>query len=218
MSNIRGRAYAITVVNPVRLGGLVNRVIFRGVVLRAKLTALTRRRPASRRLRRLLARPLAWSTRNRLEALETLSLIHYARWAILPGPSSSFGRARMLFMSNFNGTWDQYIDSFSMAIPRGVDLFWRASVGFPGAVPIAPFHRYIREHQIDTAYYYGAYPVATTNDVKSGAAVLDELVAADRSARGATPEEFVDAYRAMLVRLQHDLSVIDVGPGPGGSA
>ena len=58
----------------------------------------------------------------------------------------------MLFVSNFNGTWDQYIDAFSDGIPNGLDLFWYASTKYPGSIPSTPFNAYIRANQIDCDY------------------------------------------------------------------
>jgi hypothetical protein len=36
--------------------------------------------------------------------------------------------AYMIFFSNFNGSWNQYVDSFSSAIPGGLNLFWFGSI------------------------------------------------------------------------------------------
>ena len=73
----------------------------------------------------------------------------------------------MLFVSNFNGTWDQYIDAFSDGIPNGLDLFWYSSTKYPGSIPITPFKNYIRANQIDTDYYYNATPGAAQRDIKA---------------------------------------------------
>ena len=64
----------------------------------------------------------------------------------------------MLFCSNFNGTWDQYIDAFSDGIPGGLDLFWYSSTKYPHSIPITPFKELHPANQIDTNYYYNATP------------------------------------------------------------
>ena len=56
MSNIAGKSYAMNVVSPTKWNGIVNRLIF------------------------LAGRTLL---KNKLQGLLTLSLIHYARWAII---------------------------------------------------------------------------------------------------------------------------------------
>ena len=54
--------------------------------------------------------------------LKNLSFIHFARWVIVPRsgfprlsekqPAESLRYDYLLFFSNFNGTWNQYIDAF----------------------------------------------------------------------------------------------------------
>jgi hypothetical protein len=45
----------------------------------------------------------------------------------------------LLFESNFNGTWDEYIDAFSEVVPTRMRLIWGSSYGFPGPLPVEPF-------------------------------------------------------------------------------
>ena len=72
----------------------------------------------------------------------------------------------MLFCSNFNGTWDQYIDAFSDGLPDGLDMFWYASTKYPHSIPISVFKYYIGHNQIDTNYYYNATPGSAQRDIK----------------------------------------------------
>ena len=196
MSNMAGKTYAINVVTPVGWRGIVNRAIF-----------------------------LAVQTRffaNRLNGLLTLSLIHYARWVIVgpnqfPNlgdgqPTEELSYAYEFFFSNFNGSWNQYIDSFSMSISSGLDLFWRTSRNFPKSVPIEAFHRYITDNQVFTDHYYSAYPLATSNDVKSAQRVGLQLQSLSVAVDSMTPADFRRAYNAALLDLQHDLSAMDASP------
>ena len=199
MSNIAGKAYAINVVTPVKYRGFINRVIFWAI-----------RAPVIGRF-----------LKGRINGLLTLSLIHYARWVVV-GPKDfphfegeqepeDLRYAYEFFFSNFNGGWNQYIDSFSMTINAGLDLFWWFNVGYPNSVPIEPFHRYINANQIQTDYYFNAYPLASSNDVKAGAAVRAELLALDAQ-KHTDPATFGVAYAAMLTRLQHAVSPMDETP------
>ena len=63
---------------------------------------------------------------QQLSGLLGLKLIHFARWVIIrrnqwPDPAGNGAQTLdndyMLFLSNFNGTWDQYIDAFADGIP-----------------------------------------------------------------------------------------------------
>lgn len=110
-----------------------------------KATAMTVMTPV-RRGWTLWLRVVFWIGRHYkplMEKLERLSFIHYARWAIVKripynGPPQEPERLRyryLLFESNFNGTWDEYIDAFSQIVPRRMKAIWASSYGFPGPLP-----------------------------------------------------------------------------------
>ena len=186
MSNVSGKAYAMNVVTPMPPKRTwLNRLIF----------MFTRSVP------------------SKLAGLIGLKFIHFARWVIVRRSDwPDFGQARdpirndyMLFCSNFNGTWDQYIDAFSDALPSGLDLLWYCSIKYPHSIPITPFKNYIRANQIDTDYYYNATPGAALRDVKSGLRVRRMLIALVADHAAMTPAEFADAWRKALVSVQNDL-------------
>jgi len=134
MSNVAGKAYALNVLTPMKPRKTwINTFIF------------------------IAARALP----DKLAGLLGLSIIHFARWIMLrrdQWPDLGQGQEQlandyMIFCSNFNGTWDQYIDAFSDGLPNGLDMFWYASTKYPKSVPITPFKDYIRANQIYTYYY-----------------------------------------------------------------
>jgi len=156
MSNVAGKAYGMNVITPMRPSMTwLNRFIF----------MLSRAFPQT------------------LSGLLGLSLIHFARWVIIPRgqwpqrgqPPQRLRNDYMLFCSNFNGTWDQYIDAFADGIPGGLDLFWYSSTKYPNSIPITPFKNYIRANQIDTGYYYNATPGSGQRDIKSALKVAQAL-------------------------------------------
>ncbi len=187
MSNIAGKAYAMNVITPIPWYKVwLNRLIFWA----------------------------ALKIPNVLNGLLTLSLIHYARWVIIPRdkfprldpsqPKEDLNYSYMLFFSNFNGSWDQYVDSFTFAIPSGLDLFWKMNVKYPKSVPLTPFHNYIQHNQIDTAHYYNAYPMAASNDVKSAKNVKKALIDFNAASSNKSPDEFLEDYNKLLNQLQND--------------
>jgi hypothetical protein len=157
--------------------------------------------------------------------LVDLSFIHFARWVIVPRrgfprldgqqPKEKLKYDYLIFFSNFNGTWNQYIDAFSAVLSSGLNFIWGWSEQFPGAEPVTPFKAYIERGQFETDYYYDAYPHATTNDVKAAhrvQAAFDDL--ATRSS-GISAEEFSKAYLQFLIRVQRNLG--ETGEPPEGT-
>jgi hypothetical protein len=188
MSNINGKVYAMNVVTPMKP--------WKTWLLRGFFFILGRVKP--------------------LQAdLINLHFIQFARWVIVPRNAFPFlgGTQRreqlrydyLFFFSNFNGTWNQYIDAFSAVLSKGLNLIWRWSEQFPGSVPVTPFKRYIASVQYDTDYYFSAYPEATINDVESAHIVQGALGALARSAAGLPPDQFHSAYHQFVLDVQAHL-------------
>lgn len=195
MSNISGKAYAINVITPIPWWkALWQYAAFKIVVLRP----------------------------SNLKGLINLSLIHYARWTIIgrksfphlapTQPKENLHYSYMMFESNFNGSWDQYIDSFSFAIPQGLDSFWRFNVGYPKSIPLHGFYDYIRFNQVENNYFYNAYPCASSNDVKSACTLFDNLKEFTDASLDLEDDEFLAAYNKLLQDNQQFLGRMDVGP------
>lgn len=154
-----------------------------------------------------------------------LSFIHFARWVVVKRnqfphlgpnqPQENLHYDYLLFFSNFNGTWNQYIDAFSAVLSIGLNGIWHWSEKFPGPVPVTAFKRYISLVQFDTDYYYSAYPYATTNDVKAAIRVDDAVGEFARNAQGLSPREFHRAYLNLLVKVQADIG--ELGRAPMGT-
>lgn len=186
MSNVAGKAYAMNVLTPSKPWRTwTNRFLF------------------------MLAR----STPATLRGLLGLSLIHFARWVIIRRdhwPDLGQGRQTlqhdyMLFCSNFNGTWDQYIDAFSDGIPNGLNLFWFSAHKYPSSIPITPFKNYIVHNQFDTDYYYTATPGAAQRDVKAALRVREAVRDLAAAHGRETPEAFAKRFSDALSTVQGSL-------------
>ena len=180
-----GRARAMTVFTPVRplYGSLWVKAVF------------------------LFAR---WKTRKP-GSIQKLSFIHFARWGLIRR-IPDFGQPRerlrqplFMFESNYNGTFEEYIDAFAYILTSGMHLFWGSSYGFPGPKPSTPFKGYIHANEYVAQHYYSAYPTATTTMIVS-ALELDENHREFRDrAASSSPEEFAVEYRAFLTKCQGKL-------------
>jgi hypothetical protein len=194
MSNIAGKAYALNVITPlarwhywVKLGIVT--------ILRAFPTLLA--------------------------GLQGLSIIHFARWVVIrrkdwpdlgQGKETRLRYDYMIFFSNFNGTWDQYIDAFSDGIPDNLDLAWYGDYRYPQSIPLSPFKRYIQHNQFDTEYYYNATPGAAQRDIKASIRVMVAVRKLQSLHGTSTPEEFAQAYRKTMVEVQNDLGTQGMSP------
>lgn len=192
MSNVAGKAYCINVITPTtRFHGWIKSLIFIAVRAFPFLMA----------------------------GLRGLSIIHFARWAIIkPSQWPRYGRKKpklyydyTFFSSNFNGTWDQYIDAFSDGIPYMLDLAWFRDYRYPGSIPLQPFQRYIRDNQVSTAYYFNATPGAAQRDIKAALRAWRAVRALQEIRPYLDPVSFQREYNRMFTAIQNDMG--SAGPG-----
>jgi deferrochelatase/peroxidase EfeB len=130
-------------------------------------------------LRRFLLRVVLWlvgQVAGRLSRpgfLGTLSTIHFARWVMVPRTGD------LLFLSNYDGSWESYLEDFITKAHNGLTAVWSNTVGFPktsnligdGATDGARFKRWGRRQQIPTGLWYSAYPDLTTANIRTNAAI-----------------------------------------------
>lgn len=160
-------------------------------------------------------RVVFWFARRSLRkssgAIGRLSFIHFARWGIirripeLGQPRERLRQPLFMFESNYNGTFDQYIDSFANILTKGMQLFWGSSYGFPSPKPVARFIEYIHANEFVAQHYYSAYPTATTTMIVSALALEETHETFRQTARSLSPEEFVAAYEQFLTDEQAEL-------------
>lgn len=195
MSNINGKVYAMNAITPMKPW---KSIIVKGFFLLLRLVP-----------------PLQ-------QDLINLSFIEFARWVVIPsgrfpylGPGQIQDKMRydyLLFFSNFNGTWNQYIDAFADVLGSKLDLIWRWSEKFPGSNPVTLFKEYIARVQFDTDYYYTAYPQATANDLKAAHIVQASFESLAARASNCTAAEFSTAYRKFVIEVQGHLG--ETGEAP----
>ncbi len=216
MSNIAGKSYAMNVITPVTGWAYYwNKFLFAFVQFSA-----ARSLGNVGFLGKLFPLFIANKIFGALNGLITLSLIHYARWAIIDKfprlddsqPEEELQYNYMLFFSNFNGSWTQYVDSFHKAISPGLNLFWFKNIKFPKSVPLQPFHNYITFNQIWTNHYYNAYPMAASNDIKGSQELKDALTEFISASENDNAEAFQIRYEKLLVNQQRNLGLLEPTP------
>lgn len=85
--------------------------------------------------------------------------IHFARWVI-------WQDKYLIFLSNFDGSWEHYLGEFIDQAQRGLTAVWSNTIGFPrtkylawgGAVHEQKFKAYARNSQVYSHVWYNANP------------------------------------------------------------
>jgi hypothetical protein len=101
--------------------------------------------------------------------------IHFAHWVLIDN-----GR-RLLFFSNFDGSWGNYLDDFIDKASFGLTGIWSNTVGFPptrflvldGAKNGPDFKAFARDSQTPSLVWYSAYTTLTVQNVDSDSAIRE---------------------------------------------
>jgi hypothetical protein len=109
--------------------------------------------------------------------LSGIPSIHFAHWSLIDG-----GR-RLLFLSNFDGSWENYLDDFIDKASHGLTAIWSNTVGFPrtaflvrgGARDGTRFKDIARQKQVFTNVWYSAYPDLTVTTINANSTIREDL-------------------------------------------
>lgn len=128
-----------------------------------------------------------------------ITSIHFARWVILRDPRPRGARHRLLFFSNYDGSWESYLGEFVDRAANGLTGVWSNTDRFPatrwlirdGARDEEPFKQWARAHQITTHVWWSGVRYQTVQNV------LDDVWIRRRLDRGLGDDE----ARAWLRKL-----------------
>jgi hypothetical protein len=110
---------------------------------------------------------------GRLGGIQT---IHFARWVALPD-------RRLLFFSNYDGSWEAYLGEFVDKASLGLTMIWTNTIWYPktrlllfkGAKDEEAFKTWTRANQVPTQVWYSAYPTLSVGDVLKNAQIRELL-------------------------------------------
>jgi hypothetical protein len=105
-----------------------------------------------------------------------IQTIHFARWVALPD-------RRLLFFSNYDGSWEAYLGDFIDKAAMGLTMIWSNTLWYPktrllmfkGATNEGAFKAWTRAHQVPTQVWYSAYPTLSVGDVLRNAEIRELL-------------------------------------------
>jgi hypothetical protein len=110
-------------------------------------------------------------------ALGSITSIHFGRWVLIDGGK------RLLFFSNYDGSWESYLGDFVDRTSPWLTAVWSNTEGFPnttllffyGAKDEGAFKRWTRSRQIPTQLWYSAYPGLSVFNVLNNAEIREGL-------------------------------------------
>ena len=111
--------------------------------------------------------------------LGSMRTIHFAHWAFINNNS------RLLFFSNFDHSWDSYLDDFIEKAHIGLTMAWSCSVGFPqtrflileGATHGRKFKNWGLSTRAVSRFWYSAYPLLSVNQIERNHRIAGSLAA-----------------------------------------
>ncbi len=125
-----------------------------------------------------------------------MGTIHYARWWRVPGTNKT------AFYSNFNGSWESYLEDFITRARWGQTAVWSNWKGFPatkylvfsGAEQGDNFKRWVRTKQQVVPFWYSRFPALTTDQIRNNALIHSGVA---RARSNSEAEEWLRCFGSM---------------------
>jgi hypothetical protein len=129
---------------------------------------------------------------------------HFARWVIIEDVVYEGGRqrrdalkaSRLLFTSNFDGPLDAHLEALRTELGDDADAVWGHCAGYPGRADPPAFAAYFRNHQVESALFFGAYGDHTVAEVHANLARRTRLIEFAMAAQGLEPAELRARFQA----------------------
>jgi hypothetical protein len=121
-------------------------------------------------------------------ALGGIGSIHFARWVQLDQERGR-RRRRLLFLSDYDGSWESYLGEFVDRASNGLTAVWSNTENFPktawvalqGAKDEQRFKDWTRNRQLATPVWFTAYPDRTLSNVENDVRIA-QLLATEKTA------------------------------------
>jgi hypothetical protein len=134
-------------------------------------------------LRRFILRVVLWAINLLARARAThgelsgIPSIHFAHWSLIDQGH------RLLFLSNFDGSWENYLDDFIDKASPGLTAVWSNTLYFPrtsflvheGAEDGPRFKAVARDSQTVTNAWYSAYWNLTVQGIDNNSSIRERL-------------------------------------------
>jgi hypothetical protein len=109
--------------------------------------------------------------------LASMRTIHFAHWALVGNGG------RLMFHSNYDGSWESYLDDFIEKAHGGLTLAWSGGIGFPptrflfldGATDGRRFKAWGRHSMAESQLWFSGYKSYSVNQIERHARVASGL-------------------------------------------
>ena len=154
-----------TVAEAPEVGDRVRRLLkYSGYFVQNQLSLVSKVKPG--RLRWLVLRTVILYLKYRMAYLDVkgklngLPSVHFAQWNLMDG-----GR-RLLFFTNYDGTWEAYLGDFVDFAHKGLNAIWSNTEGYPptrwlafrGASSAQLMSAYVGSQQVECPLWWASYP------------------------------------------------------------
>jgi hypothetical protein len=134
---------------------------------------------------------------------------HFARWIALsrlpyegpPARPDALRSAYLLFVADFDGDLDTFVNALAAQAPHLVDAIWQHCVAYPGVAKPDALRAYVRRCQVPSTFLFGAYPSTPLPTVLRALATqraLSDFVAGCAHRRGADLQAAFAEFRRRL--------------------
>jgi cytochrome P450/deferrochelatase/peroxidase EfeB len=125
-----------------------------------------------------------------------MGTIHYARWWRVPGTNKA------AFYSNFDGSWESYLEDFITRARWGQTAVWSNWRGYPetkflifkGAQDGDRFKRWVRTRQQIVPFWYSRFPTLSTDQIRTNALIHSGVA---RARSNSESEEWLRCFGSM---------------------
>jgi hypothetical protein len=139
--------------------------------------------------------------------LSGIATIHALRWVIIP--SGILGSSPyLLFESNYNGSWDSYVDDFVQYAYRRMNLIWGKCIDYRsrGAKDAEWFKQHVRNYLFPAQAYYSAYPDLTVRNILTCLRVAEILKIEEDQVEPEQIHRVVNSFRLFLAGAYHSIN------------
>jgi hypothetical protein len=141
-------------------------------MLQNALTVITKIKPEEvtplRQFLTIIGQDIKGKRDNSYVHFANLQTTHFARWVII----NEHGDPHLMFSSNHDGTWEEYIDLLIEKISPSLDKIWGRCEGYPAGREQNPkqfqqdFKQYIWKHYIEPDTFYLGYRGIKATELK----------------------------------------------------